>query len=68
MTCVHLKKLYVLCLEQDVKVSGSDLVRFVCKQCGEQDLCPSMLMDEYEAQHPEDAEPAATDTDTDETP
>ena len=62
MTCVHLKKLYDLCLEQDVKVSGSDLVRFVCKQCGEQDLCPSMLMDEYEAQHPEDAEPAAADT------
>jgi hypothetical protein len=30
------------------------LIRIVCNQCGEQEVCPSILMDEYEAQHPED--------------
>jgi hypothetical protein len=51
MTCIHLRKLYQLCRENDVKlvVSGSDLVRFVCHQCGEQEVCPSMLTDEYDA-------------------
>ena len=54
MTCVHLKQLYDLCLKEDLKIGGTDLIRIVCKQCGEQDVCPSMLMEEYEAQHPED--------------
>jgi len=54
MTCVHLKQLYDLCIKEDLKIGGTDLIRIVCKQCGEQDVCPSMLMDEYEAQHPED--------------
>ncbi len=69
MTCVHLKKLYDLCMEEDLKIGGSDLVRIVCKQCGEQDVCPSVLMEEYEAQHPEEIasdndqeQPPSTDT------
>jgi hypothetical protein len=57
MTCVHLKKLYELCVDEHLKIGGSDLVRIVCKQCGEQEVCPSTLMEEYEATHPnEDAE------------
>ena len=56
MSCVHLKKLYDLCVQEDLKIGGSDLVRIVCKQCGEQEVCPSMLMEDYEAQHPEEAE------------
>jgi len=55
MSCVHLKKLYDLCVQEDLKIGGSDLVRIVCKQCGEQEVCPSLLMEEYEAQHPEEA-------------
>jgi len=65
MTCVHLKKLYDLCMEEDLKIGGSDLVRIVCKQCGEQDVCPSVLMEEYEAQHPEEV---ASDTDQEQPP
>jgi hypothetical protein len=49
MTCIHLQQLYKLCLEHDLKLSGSDLVRIVCRQCGEQEICPSTLMDEYDA-------------------
>jgi len=54
MTCVHLKKLYDLCMEEDLKIGSADLVRIVCNKCGEQDVCPSVLMEEYEAQHPDD--------------
>ena len=49
MTCVHLQKLYKLCQEHDLKLGGSDLIRVFCHQCGEQEVCPSTLMDEYDA-------------------
>ena len=49
MTCVHLQQLYKLCQEHDLKLGGSDLIRVVCRQCGEQEVCPSTLMDEYDA-------------------
>ena len=49
MTCIHLQKLYKLCQEQDLKLGGSDLIRVVCRQCGQQEVCPSTLMDEYDA-------------------
>jgi hypothetical protein len=49
MTCVHLRQLYKLCEEHDLKLSGTDLIRVVCNQCGEQEVCPSMLTSEYEA-------------------
>jgi hypothetical protein len=50
VTCIHLQKLYKLCQEQDLKLGGSDLIRVVCRQCGQQEVCPSTLMDEYDAQ------------------
>ncbi len=45
MVCVHLKQLYQLCQEQQIRLGGSDLIRIVCKQCGEQDICPTNLME-----------------------
>ncbi len=45
MSCVHLKKLYELCSAEQLKISGADLVCFVCTQCGEQEVCPTRLMD-----------------------
>ena len=56
MTCIHLQQLYQLCQEHDVKLGASDLVRLVCHTCGAQEVCPSTLMDEYDAKHDEDAE------------
>jgi hypothetical protein len=53
MTCVHLQQLYKLCQEQDLKLGGSDLIRVVCHQCGEQEVCPSTLMDEYDSKRSE---------------
>lgn len=49
MPCIHLQQLYKLCHEYDLKLSGSDLIHIVCHQCGEQEVCPSTLMDEYDA-------------------
>ena len=49
MTCIHLKKLYQLCQQEGLKLAGADLIHIVCEQCGEQEVCPSVLYDEYEA-------------------
>jgi hypothetical protein len=48
MTCVHLQKLYQLCLDSKIRVSSSDLVNMVCEECGVKEECPSVLLDEYE--------------------
>lgn len=58
MTCVHLQQLYKLCHEHDLKLSSSDLIRVVCSQCGEQEVCPSTLADEYDAKPRPDRQPA----------
>ena len=49
MPCVHLRQLIQLCEEHQLKVGGSDVVHFVCEQCGQQEVCPDVMLDEYEA-------------------
>lgn len=49
MACVHLRQLYQLCQQHDLKLGGSDLIHVVCHQCNEQEVCPSTLTDEYDA-------------------
>lgn len=49
MVCSHLKELYQLCESNQLRLSGSDLIRVVCKQCDKEETCPSVLMDEYDA-------------------
>ena len=51
MTCVHLQKLYQLCQENQLKLSSSDLIHVVCGQCEKDEVCPSMLLDEYQEKH-----------------
>ena len=66
MTCTHLRQLYQLCQQHDLKLGSSDVIRLVCNECGEQDVCPSTLMAEYDAKHPdrtvEDVPPASSET------
>lgn len=50
MACVHLQQLYKLCQEQQLKLSGSDLIHVVCHQCGEQEVCPSALVEEFDSE------------------
>jgi hypothetical protein len=51
MNCVHLQQLVQLCHDSDIRLSSSDLIHIVCKQCNRQDVCPSNLVEQYEAQH-----------------
>ncbi len=60
MACIHLQQLVQLCREQELRLASSDLIRMVCTQCGEQEVCPSMLTDEYDARQ-EHSEPAESD-------
>ncbi len=53
MTCKHLKELYELCRSSNLKLSSSDLIRIVCPECGVEEVCPSMLYEEYESKHGE---------------
>ncbi len=51
MTCKHLKELYDICQAHRLKLSSSDLIRIVCPQCGVEEVCPSVLAEEYETRH-----------------
>ena len=56
MVCTHLKQLYDLCETHQLKMARSDLIRIVCKTCNEHEVCPSMLMDEYDARYKTETE------------
>ena len=45
MPCVHLKELFELCQKHDLQISSHDAVQVVCRQCKEQEVCPSSLTD-----------------------
>jgi hypothetical protein len=51
MVCNHLKELFELCETHQLKIAGPDLIRIVCKQCDKHEVCPSMLMDEYDSRY-----------------
>jgi hypothetical protein len=57
MSCKHLKELYELCRTHDLKLSSSDLIRIVCPQCGVEETCPSILVEQYEASRKPPDEP-----------
>lgn len=48
MPCVHLSQLIRLCEQSQIRLSSSDLIHIVCKQCEKQEVCPSALLDDYE--------------------
>ena len=58
MVCQHLRELYQLCEKNKLRLGGADLIRIVCKQCNQEETCPSVLTDEYDsAYHEVDREP-----------
>ena len=65
MPCVHLKQLIQLCEEHQLKVGGSDVVHFVCEQCGQQEVCPDVMIDEYDARSGERASADASEANAD---
>ncbi|MFN7732696.1 MAG: hypothetical protein ACK5OB_12385 [Pirellula sp.] len=46
MSCVHLKELDRLCHDHQLEISRSDMVRLVCTECGEHEVCPCNRMPE----------------------
>ena len=56
MLCVHLTQLIQLCEQNQVRLSSSDLIHIVCKQCEKQEVCPSALLDDNESEVPESTE------------
>ena len=57
MPCEHLRKLYQVCQDHELRISSSDVVRITCQKCAEVEVCPDMLTDEYEARQQETPEP-----------
>jgi hypothetical protein len=58
MTCVHLRKLYQLCQDNKLRLSGADLIHIICEECGEKEVCPSVLTDEYDKKQDPDVDAA----------
>jgi len=58
--CKHLHELYEICRTHNLRLSSTDLIRIVCPTCGVEDVCPSVLCEQYESRHvqQEDAGPA----------
>ncbi len=55
MACKHLQELYAICQSHGLRLSSSDLIRIVCPECGVEEVCPSVLFEQYNARHPEGA-------------
>ncbi len=60
MPCIHLTQLIQLCEQSQVRLSSSDLIHIVCKQCEKQEVCPSALLDDYEPDSDQRKTPEAT--------
>ena len=62
MPCIHLRQLYDLCEKHELRISSPDAIRIVCRQCEEQEVCPSSLTDgENVLQLPPQESPTKTD-------
>ncbi len=55
MPCEHLHELFETCRRNNLRLSSSDLIRIVCPHCGVEEVCPSVLCDEYDARHEQPA-------------
>jgi hypothetical protein len=64
MTCHHLKQLYDICQSHHLRLSSTDLIRIVCPSCGVEDVCPSVLCEEYDTRHRETASDEQADRST----
>lgn len=56
MPCVHIQQLYQLCRDSQVKLSSAELIHLVCRQCNQEEVCPSLLYEQYEEMNQEEEE------------
>ena len=45
MPCEHLTELFELCEKHELKIASQDAIKVVCRQCQQQEVCPSSLTD-----------------------
>ena len=45
MLCEHLTELFNLCEKHELKIASQDAIKIVCRQCQQQEVCPSSLTD-----------------------
>jgi hypothetical protein len=60
MTCAHLNQLYQLCKDSQVRLSSTDLIHIVCKQCEKEEVCPSVLFEEYDQDEQDEVDKEST--------
>ncbi len=46
--CEHLKKLFDVCEQNQIRLGSSELIRIVCTQCNREETCPAALLNEIE--------------------
>ena len=47
MACEHLKKLYSYVKENNLEISSSELINFVCKKCRIKDKCEGYMPEKF---------------------
>ncbi len=52
MVCDHLKKLYSHIKENNIEISSSDLINFICKKCQIKDVCEGYMPDDFFKKYP----------------
>lgn len=45
MPCEHLQALFELCEKHDLHIASQDAIKVVCRQCHQQEVCPTSLTD-----------------------
>lgn len=56
MSCKHLREIIDTCQRTGVKLSSSDVIRIVCPTCGAEEVCPTILCEQYDTIHGEAGE------------
>ncbi len=59
MPCNHIKELYQLVDQYDMKLASSDPIRILCPLCDKEETCPDRMMDELDEET--DASPQAAE-------
>lgn len=52
MACAHLRQLFELCKVNLPHLAAPEVIHLVCDRCGEKEVCPSVLMAEYDQTTP----------------
>jgi len=48
-SCKHLHEIVETCQRNGVKLSSTDVIRMVCPTCGTEEVCPTLLCEQYDA-------------------